>query len=241
MCPCYVDMIVDEFVRDGFSSGTVAFSSEGFDLREEISLARYVPDGFTAAVPRKLLKAACVCGLDKCSISGNCICVPSGVASDPVMSYSETFLPEGDEHELHAVPHKQYCRIDFVLENPMDDFPYVFRVRSDYSGLGIFGLDPVRGNFNAMVYPNALGEYRTLLLRQSPEAELALDVLLPVGVSEFELQYTVNLSAALSSVSYDWMKEDLDDVCLTVDYARAEVSVEISEWEGNEYEKNVEI
>lgn len=241
LCPCYVDMIVDEFVRDGFSSGTVAFSSDNFDFRENIALAEHVPEGYSLAVPRKPVRAACVCGLDKCRISGNCISVPPGEASDPIMSYRESFLPQGDEHVLYAVPHKQYCRIDFLLENPMEGFPYVFRVRSDCSGLGVFDLDPVRGNFNAMVYPNTLGEYRTLLLRQSVDAVLLLDVLLPAGGSEWELQYTVNLSDALAAASYDWTKEDLDDVSVKVDYARAEVSVEISEWEGNEYERNVEI
>lgn len=241
LCPCYVDMIVDEFVRDGFSSGTVAFSSEGFNLREDIALAGYVPGGYTAAVPRRVVKAACVCGLDRSRISGNCICVPFGEASDPIMSYGGSFIPQGDEYVLNAVPHKQFCRMDFQMENPMEDFPYVFRVRSDCSGLDIFALDPVRGNFSAVVYPDSLGAYRSLLLRQSVEAELYLDVLLPSDGPELGLQYTVNLSDALSSAGYDWTKEDLDDICLNVDYAHAEVSVEISEWEGNEYEKNVEI
>lgn len=243
LCPCYVDMIVDEFVRDGFSSGTVAFSSDGFDFRDDILLADHVGGGYTVAVPRSFVKAACVCGLDRSHISGNCISIPEGEASDPIMSYRESFLPRGDEHLLYAVPHKQYCRIDLILENPMEDYPYAFRVRSDCSGLDIFDLQPVRGSFDTSVYANALGEYSTLLLRQSPESELFLDVLLPVSgsVSDWELQYTVSLSDALEAVSYDWTKEDLDDVSLTVDYARAEVTVEISEWEGSVNEKNVEI
>ena len=93
------------------------------------------------------------------------------------------------------------------------------------------------------MYPNTLGEYRTLLLRQSSDSSLFLDVLLPAGDSEadWELQYTVSLSDAMAAVYYDWTKEDLDDVSLRVDYARAEVTVEISEWEGSENDKNVEI
>lgn len=243
LCPCYVDLIVDEFVRDGFSSGTVAFSSDNFDSRDEISLVEYVPEGYSVAVPRRVVKAACVCGLDRCRVSGNSISIPEGEASDPIMSYRESFVPQGDEYELYAVPHKQYCRVDFVLENPMEGYPYVFRVRSDCSGLDMFDLVPVKGSFSALVHPNALGEYRTLLLRQSRDADLLLDVFLPVGerVSDWELQYTVSLSDALAAVSYDWGKEDLDDVSLMVDYARAEVTVEISEWEGSEYDKNVEI
>ena len=243
LCPCYVDLIVDEFVRDGFSSGTVAFSSDGFDSRDDIILADYVPDGYSVAVPRREVKAACVCGLDKSHVSGNSIYIPAGEASDPIMSYRELFLPQGDEHRLYAVPHKQYCRVDFLLENPMEEYPYIFRVRGDCSGLDIFDLQPVRGSFSTLVYPNTLGEYRTLLLRQSSDSSLFLDVLLPAGDSEadWELQYTVSLSDALAAVYYDWTKEDLDDVSLRIDYARAEVTVEISEWEGSENDKNVEI
>ena len=237
-CPCYVTMDVCKFTDMGFSDATVSYSSSERVLSsEELNLLDYMEEGYTRSVPRRLMRASAVSGLEHSSISSDILSVRKGLSADPVMAYAETFSPESDAYSLKATPHKQYCCISFLFRNrgPEYEYPYLFRIKASCNGLDLYTLKPVEGEYETVVEPNSLGEYGAILPRQNGGTVL-LEIFDPYEGSrtEGELLYTINLQRLLDDAGYDWTRTDLDDVSLSVDFSLADVSIEICEWEGDD-------
>lgn len=242
-CPCYLTMNVDEFVREGLVSGVVSFKAAGLDTSESLDFADWFGTGYTVAVPRRELSASCVSGLSTCILEGNCIRIPAGLSSDPIHSYRTRFVPEGDEDLVMAVPHKQYCRLFLVTDDPAGQDSVVYRISGRMAGLDLFSLTPLPGHFECPVYPDGNGTFMCSLLRQDDDSGLVLEAF-DAGdevIDENDLKYSINLSSALLLAGYDWTAEDLEDVYLKVDYARAEVTVTIGDWDGGDSRHDVEI
>lgn len=235
-CPSYVTVNVDEFIRKGFSEGTVTVRTVRIAEQPALNLLEYLGDGYTTSVPRAPACVSVVSGLDRCAPreGGGLLAAPDGVPFDPVWAYSEEFIPEGDDYLVKALPHKQYCAVHFRLEDVEDPlaYPFVFRLRAATRGMDILTLAPAGDGYVTTVRPNVLGEFTGILPRQA-DNNMLLDVVLPDSDpdGEGEVYYTVDLGKKFAQKGYDWTKVDLDDIEVTVNFACADVEVRIIGWD----------
>ena len=237
-CPCCLVLDVDAFVDGGFcNGGAVAVRSRGLDFSGEVELPSLYGSGYVKEVPRTMVSAACAAGIRSCSLDGSIVRVPLGKRADSLMAFACTVIPDGDELVVVTVPHKQYCLVHMIAGPPEEYAGYDVMITGGCSGLDLLSLKPERGEMRTFASHKEDGTFEAVLLRQDERASLVLDMLDGAGGS----LYTIDLSAALEEASYDWNKTDLDDVTLRVDYARAEVFIEISEWDSDENYRNVEI
>lgn len=244
-CPSWVTVNLDGFVALGETEATLSFASpEGPVARNTVDILPYYGGGYVQAVPRTKIRVSVVAGTDNSIIQGDTVRVKRGRTADPLLMSSLTCHPMVDEYPVEAVPHKQYCRIDFVFPHLPSglDYPFRFRIRTLWDGIGIYSLEPTGGEYEAVVGPNHLGEFFTFLTRQG-DGPMLLDIFEPDAGSDVtgELQKTVDLGALFEAAGYDWHKEDLDDVALTVDFSRADVGIRVIEWERDDSYSEVEI
>lgn len=244
-CPSWVTVNLDEFVVLGETEATLSFASSGKTIaRSTVNILPYYGGGFVQTVPRASVKVSVVAGIDNSAIEGDTVRVVKGRTADPLLMSSLTCHPMVDEYPVKAMPHKQYCRVDFVFPHLSSgfDYPFRFRIRTLWSGLDIYSFEPRAGEYEAVVGPNHLGEFFTFLTRQG-EGPMTLEVFEPDAGSETEgeVQKTIDLGALLDAAGYDWSKEDLDDVALTVDFSRADVGIRVIEWERDDSYSEVEI
>ena len=237
-CPCYASVLVGEFIRKGFTDAMVSFSSDHLVRRENICLAEYEDEAYVASLERKTNRAALVAGIDRMQIRGDSLVVPYGLDADPLWLYSEHFLCDDDSYTLNARPHKQYCRLEIVMEGlPAEvQTSCSFRVRAEASGLDLYRRQPLAGEFCAQARRGLDGNFSLLLPRQA-DGGILLDVFSgPVETGE---KFVVDVNAKLKAAGYDWKLEDLKDVSITTDYAKADISLRILDWNPDDGFKDI--
>lgn len=236
-CPVYVTVLVDRFVQQGFNDGSVSFSSGSVLKREETSFLSHLRDGCTWPCPRSLAGTAVVSGIVNGIFSGDTLLFRKGLEADPVWSYGESFSVDDDDYTVDAVPHKQYCKLKFVMDGAESSgkYPWRFRVKAGCNGINLVTSEPVKGEYQTIVGPNALGEWYTIVPRQSGN-RLLVEIFLPDGDSHSQgrLEYVFDLGAVFEKASYDWTAPDLKDMEVRVDFSSADLKIEVIDWEGDD-------
>jgi len=239
-CPCYTSVAVDDFILAGFAEAAVSFSSDRLLRREMISLQQYEDVGYLIALARRSNRAAVVAGLDNAVVRGDSLMTPYGLEADPIWLYSEKFICEGDEHRINARPHKQYCRLEIVVTglSPGALYDCAFRVKAECCGLDLYGRQALAGDYCAMAARSSTGDFLVRIPRQA-ENRLSLE-LLHIGNPDEPL-LTIELDRKLEEAGYDWMREDLRDVSVEIDYAGTEVNLKIIDWDSDDIFKEIRI
>ncbi len=231
-CPCYISVLVGDFLRAGFSDAMLSFSSDRLVSREDIRLAEYEDEAYVASLERRMNRASLVAGIDRMQVRGDSLLTPGGHGSDPIWLYSEKFFCNDDFYTVTARPHKQYCRLKIVQTelSPGEESSCSFSVRAGYCGIDLYDRQPLRGEFHAEAQREPDGSFSLLLPRQGEEGEILLEACVASQNDGEAFTFTVDLGAHLRAEGYDWTLEDLRDVSVTVDYARAEISAHIEDW-----------
>lgn len=239
-CPCYTSVQVGEYIEAGFSSAMLSFSSDRLVRRENISLAEHEDVAYVASLERRTHRASLVAGLDRMLIRSDSLLVPLGHDSDPLWLYSEKFYCAEDEYTIQARPHKQYCRLEIELEglSSEDKTMCSFRVMAEACGLDLYSRSPLEGAFRADAVRGLDGRFSLLLPRQG-DGGILLEV--SGGAAGAADPFVVDVSSRLKAAGYDWTLEDLKDVSITVDYAKADISIKILDWNPDDIFKDVTI
>ena len=110
------------------------------------------------------------------------------------------------------------------------------------SGMNIYTLEPLEGDYSAVVGPNAVGEWYGVIPRQKSN-NMLLEIFLPNegSTTEGRTDYVVDLGAKFAELGYDWTAEDLRDVEVKVGFSSATVLVNVLDWEGDDGYKDIEI
>lgn len=237
-CPCYTSVLVDGFIDAGFSSTMVSFSSDCLVRRENISLAEYEDQAYVISLERKTNRASVIAGLDRMQIRSDSLLVPFGHDADPIWLHSEKFFCDDDEYIMDARPHKQYCRLEILLEGltPEESTSCSFSVMAETCGLDLYSRRPLEGAFRADAKRGLDGSFSLLLPRQG-DGGILLEVSSGPGLRGD--CFVVDVSSRLEAAGYDWTLEDLKDVSITVDYAKAEISIKILDWNPDDVFKDV--
>jgi len=230
-CPCYLTLNLDEVIADREFSEAVATLTpcvNGNTGRDLLALHEYEKVGYEKKVRKDLVNISVICGHRNGVFEDDCILFAENTQSDPIMAYAESKLCDAETAEADVRLHKQYCRMQFKPEGleEGEEYPYRLRVRAECNGLKLYDLMPVEGVFSAEAVSGIVGEMSVDIPRQKRNS-MKLDIVGPAG----DVVHTVNLGAALSNAGYDWRKEDLDDVIVRIDYAKAEFEIGIIPWE----------
>ena len=244
-CPVYVTVLTDQFVIRGMNEGKVSFSSSYVIDREDISFLTFLRDGYRIACPREFARVAIFSGAENYTLTEEALQVIPGQPAGLLWAYGETFSANADEYLIDAEPHKQYCLVQFLFDDQATapaGYPWRFRIKAACSGMDIYTLEPLEGEYCCPVGPNAVGAWYGVIPRQKAN-ELFLEVYLPDADHELEGQadYVIDLGRKFESIGYDWTAEDLRDVSVSVGFASVGMTVNVQDWEGDDSYKNIEI
>ena len=244
-CPVYVTVLTDEFVRLGMNEGLVSFSGTRVIDREDVSFLSILRSGYRQACPREYAQAAVFSGAENYILVENAMRVLPGCQAGLLWAYGESFSAQSDEYVIDATPHKQYCLVQFQFEEaatPPSDYPWRFRIKAACSGMDIYTLEPLEGDYSACVGPNALGAWYGVIPRQKSN-DLLLEVYLPDSDREDtgRVEYVIDLGARFEALGYDWTAEDLRDITVKVGFASADIRVSVQDWEGDNSYEHIEI
>ena len=244
-CPVYVTVLTDRFAQQGLQDGTVSFSADKLLIRDEINFLSYLREGYEQACPRDFARAAVLSGVENSRLSEDNLFVPPGRQADLLWAFGTSFSTEEDAYVLDAIPHKQYCLIQFLFDDAPTapaDYPWRFRLLADCSGMNIYTLEPAEGSYRSVVGPNAVGEWYGVLPRQKAN-NMRLEVFLPNADDESEgrTDYVLDLGKAFEKQGYDWRQEDLKDITVKVGFSEAGIRLTVQEWEGDDHYHEIEI
>lgn len=244
-CPVWVTVLTDRFVQKCLDEGMMSFHGVELVNREDVNFLSIIGKGFVQPVPRDFARAAVLSGIENERFSDTNMFVPYGRQAGLVWWYGETFSVNADEYVIDAVPHKEYCLVQFMFDTSPrapEDYKWRFRMKADCSGMNIYTAEPLEGDYCCTVGPNAVGEWYGVLPRQKSN-NMILEIFEPYDGSETEgrTEYTIDLGARFAEQHYDWSKEDLDDIRVKVGFAAATIQIEVVDYVGDDTYKDVHI
>ena len=245
-CPVYVTVLTDRFVLKGMNDGKVSFAAAEPIRQEDINFLRYLRDGYVQVCPREYTRTAVLSGVENAMLSGDALFIIPGREAGLVWADCRSFSADADEYVVDAMPHKQFCLVRFLfdgLPTAPPDYPWRFRIRAACSGMNIYTLAPLEGDYRAPVGPNAVGEWYGVIPRQK-ENNMLLEIYTPSDGGDSEegkVEYTVDLGRKFEALGYDWSATDLGDVSVSVGYCAAEITVDVQGWEGDESYRDIQM
>ena len=222
-CPCWLDIDLSGCERFTDMVSLKGWTADSNVLGDNV----YKPDFdhlFEAEVPRGSVSYCASSGLEASLRSGMSVVIPEGAQSDMLYAYRADVITLGETAYDKVCLHKQYATVLMKFED--ESTVRSITVRSDWNGLDLATLQPVRGTFS---YTPAQSEDRTWSLRLPRQGDdsLTMEVTdLTTGRPE-----TFDLGEIISKTGYDWTAEDLDDIYIGIDWARGEVSIRIEGWD----------
>lgn len=237
-CPVWVTVITDRFVQAGLNEGTLSFHGVDFIGREDANFLSLIGKGFVQPLPRDFARVAVLSGVENERFSDTNMYVPYGRQAGLIWWYGESFSVNADEHVVEAVPHKEYCLLQFYFDtSPLapKDYRWRFRVKADCSGMNVYTAEPLEGDYCCTVGPNAVGEWYGVLPRQKRN-NMVLEIFEPYDGSETEgpVVYTIDLGARFAEQGYDWSKENLDDIRVKVGFTAGTIQIEVVDFVGDD-------
>lgn len=237
-CPVWVTVLTDRFVQGGHNEGTLSFHGVESIAREDVSFLNIIGKGYVQPVPRDYARVAVLSGVENERFSDTNMYVPYGRQAGLIWWYGETFSVNADEYLVEAVPHKEYCLLQFLFDTSSTapaGYKWRFRIKADCSGMNVYTAEPLEGDYCCPVGPNAVGEWYGVLPRQKRN-NMILEIFEPYEGSETEgpTVYEINLGERFAEQGYDWSKEDLDDIKVKVGFSAATIQIEVVDFVGDE-------
>ncbi len=257
-CPCLLRLDFSALSpedREGMLLlGVRAEEGGGFSLSETVDLGS-VGDVYEIRVPRCGVWVNLWTETAASCIGESGLVIPFGADCPPVRMFS-SFVETDCECATAAVSLlKNYCRLTVNFSEERTSFPFDIAVRSNVDGYGMDG-EPHSGEFShymratlksvaqgsgAGAFPGSLpGGAQTLSDAARAATEVSCSLCLPRQTDsslslEIAEEASVLKSFALGNYiegsGYDWSAPELDDIVVTIDYARTRLSISIGEWE----------
>lgn len=233
LCPCRLSTDFDEIISDGeYASALVSvYSALGRRIyREEINIRDYEGTGLEVAVPREAVNVTAVFGDADERSRFDGITAAEGVEVDPIFAWKTDVLCEGETMRLKASVHKQFCRLFVSIEAgdaASGNDPWDIRLTALTRGVDLVTLKPAGGEYRVAVRHNpASGTYNVRVPRQGD-----YDMVLELYEGDAELT-AIDVGSYMWQCGYDWGKEDLDDVYVTINRSEMSVDMKLVPWDG---------
>jgi len=241
-CPCWLTINYDAIIHMfDYKQALVTIVASEVVCQENVDILPLEGVGNEYAVPRRENIVSCVVGHENLWWKSDSLTVPEGLDWGKVFLDSKYVDCSGDLAYTAVNVHKEYCQVNFILVglNDASLYPFDIRVRGNNNGIRLRDRRPLHGRFTTYAQPENTAElFRARIPRQEAN-ELTADLLYrrpDHDYAESDLVMTMNLGTALESVGYNWNKEDLDDLYVTVDFVLGTFSVSIMPWASNDIE-----
>ena len=225
-CPCWLSIDLGGCSQKNV---TVSAWSESEIFTERVAVQDYKDDGiYEKTVPKGLVRTSVISGERDMRRSGATLTIPAGHDADSIWAHASLVECAGEFARDTAVLRKQFARVFMSVESPEGhSYPYRFIVRSNVSGMDMRDLSPVSGEFRKELKLDKDNICMFCLPRQEEDGG-ALRLLLLDGE---EVVDELPLASWISQMGYSWLRKDLEDIYIGVDYAKAEVSISIQGWD----------
>ena len=234
-CPCWLTI---DFGRCSQKNVTVAAWGDSEIFSERIAVKDYPDEGsYEKTVPKGYVNTSVVSGERDMIRSGAHLNIPVGHDADSIYAHATRVECFGEFAKDTAVMHKQFARVFMNVEIPQGhQYPYTFTACSDVCGMDMRDLSPVEGEFKVDLELDEENICMFCLPRQKENGGQLRLLIYDKG----EVIETIPLAEWINQMGYNWLKKDLEDIYIGVDYAKAEVSISIKEWDDG-YSFKVEI
>ena len=239
-CPCWLTLNYDSLIRTfDYTRALVTVVSNQVVVQENVDILPLEGIGSEYSVPRRENIAACAVGHENLWWSGDTLTVPTGLEWGKVFLDAQHVDCSGDLAYAAFNVHKEYCQINFILVglNDTSTYPFDIRVRANCNGIRMRDRKPVHGAFTAYAQPENTAELFRVRIPRQEANEMTMDLLYKNPDHEYtedDLLTTFDLGKAFSSVGYNWGKEDLDDMYISVDFVLGTYSIKIVPWSEDE-------
>ena len=191
------------------------------------------PEWFSVKVPRNTVSSFACQGARNFSISpdGCSLRLESGLQADSIYLHCRQIDCSGDKAYDRVDLHKKWCTVEIEMaERDASTLPQV-TIKGRWNGYDTATLLPTEGPFACTSAADGDGIFRIRIPRQADGSLTLLMPLLPDTDPE-----SFPLGRMILDAGYDWDKEDLDDIRLTVDRIRQETHLDIEPWKKTECE-----
>ena len=239
-CPSYLTLYYDNVIHmHDFSKALVTVFASEVVVQENVDIIPLEGVGNEYAVPRRENIAMCAVGHENLWWKHDSLTVPTGLDWGRVFLDSQSVDCSGDLAHASFDVHKEYCQVNFILVglNDTSTYPFDIRVRANCNGIRMRDRRPLHGAFTTYAQPENTAELFRVRVPRQEANEMTMDLLHKRpdhDYKEDDLLMTIDLGRALSIVGYNWGKEDLDDLYVTVDFVLGTYSVRIVPWSEDE-------
>ena len=170
-------------------------------------------------------------GLHSCQVSGTKLLISPGSEMDQIFAFSDSVGVYSDIVEISCILHKQFAQLYLsIAETEEAAYPYFVKITGNVCGMDYSDMSPVSGPFSATVHP-IIGEYHRICLPRQTDDSLELEFydrdMTKSGDAPVD---RLSLGDYIRAAGYDWSKEDLEDLYVSVDYTDGAVSVSVEPW-----------
>lgn len=233
-CPCWLDVFLGEKII-GDVAMCVWQNNENLlseDFSEEMFspfVEREVRRGFNTLTAFERKGAL--------SFRGSRVITAEGQQCDSLYACSDIVNCTGEFAVDTIRFHKQFATLYLQVLNPLSvDYPYVLTIHGKVCGLELSTLTPIDGGFSftPVLNDEFLGTCR---LPRQKDNSLTIEMTKADDGSHVD---TIQLGELIAASGFDWKAVDLNDIVIKIDFAKADISVTVNEWQ-SDYTYEIEI
>lgn len=235
-CPCWLNLNYDSIIHTfDYKTALVTVIGNEVVCQENVEIIPLEGVGNEYQVPRRLNIATCAVGHENLWWHQDTLSVPTGLDWGKVYVDSQEVDCTSDLAHVDFNVHKEYCQINFILVglNDASKYPFDIRVRANCNALRMRDRKPISGKYTSYAQPENTAELFRVHVPRQENNEMTVDLLYKKADHKYEkndLVKTYDIGEALDSVGYNWDKEDLDDLYITIDFVLGTFSVRILPW-----------
>ena len=223
-CPCWLKVFIDPFPASGAVISAWNGSPVFLDMVEEGDWT----DFYEATVPRGFLGVTCFRHIPSLDFRDGVILIGCGHEADSLYAHHATVDCTGETAIDRASLHKQFSTVYMSFKDTGDgeDFPYDVKIRGGVDGMDMSTLEPHPGEF--LFAPQEVAPLRwQFRVPRQKDSSLMLDL---YRKGDGGLADSLPLGLYIAESGFDWEAESLEDIVITVDFAKADLEVTVSEW-----------
>ena len=229
-CPAWLTVVSDGHLGEENEDGKLVFNITAVSGsgREDGLLDSFSAGGTVLTVPRmETVNVDVLGGISAMEFTDGVLKIPSGCDCDCIVGGSGSIRLNSEEGVLALPLNRCYARLLMTLSGNMPDpCPYRFVLTGGVDGYELPGLSPHRGGFRYMMPALDASNYSARVPRQADNT-LQIEIW---RITDNELISTVPVGVELRTLEYDWSAPDLNDIFMLLDFARADLTISVEDW-----------
>lgn len=223
-CPCYLQVSF----TDPDASGEVEILGWDDDrlFRDRVRIEDARPCWTKPVRKGSLFLSACT-GMDGSFPEGRQMRIPPGSQADSLYAWFEEVDATGDLAYAKVSFRKQFATVFLDIRKPAETVRSCqFLVDGNSCGFDLLDFTPVEGVFRFAPIPHDGEEIVTFRIPRQGDTALSVTIR-PEGAAPARFP----LGEYIDRLGYNWKTEELQDIYVAVDLARAEVDIRVADWE----------